>query len=107
MAQQFLQERRVKGFFSNDNGASWSTVNNGLTDTIINCIAVTGDNIYAGTAHGGIFLSADNGASWQQVITGLTTLTIQALAVHNNDVFAAGGAEYLLLRQRCFMAIPN
>ena len=48
-------------FLSTDNGASWTAVNNGLTNPDINTLAINGTNIFAGTNEG-VFLSTNNGA---------------------------------------------
>ena len=59
-------------FLSSNNGASWSAVNNGLTNLHMYSFAVSGTNIFAGTSGGGIFLSTNNGTSWTAVNNGLT-----------------------------------
>jgi photosystem II stability/assembly factor-like uncharacterized protein len=52
-------------FLSADHGKSWKAANSGLpADTSVNCFAVAGTKLFAGTAYSGIFLSTDNGATW-------------------------------------------
>ena len=41
--------------------SQWEECNNGLYGASVLCMAVNGNNIYAGTYNGGIFLSTDNG----------------------------------------------
>ncbi|MBK6876815.1 MAG: hypothetical protein IPG99_10295 [Ignavibacteria bacterium] len=47
-------------FLSNNNGISWTAVNNGLMNTIVLSLAVSGTNLFAGT-YGGVFRSTNNG----------------------------------------------
>ena len=49
---------------STNNGANWTSVNTGLTNTTIRSLLISGSNIFAGTQGGGVFKSTDNGASW-------------------------------------------
>ena len=73
-------------FVSSDNGGSWTTANNGLIDTDIFCMAVSGSNIYAGGKigyGGGIYTSTNNGASW-------TSLNAQSDLINETDSYIAG-----------------
>lgn len=72
---------------SSDNGNSWTVVNNGLTNTVVNALAVSGSNIFAGT-NGGVFLSNNNGNSWIAVSAGLTNDTVLSLAISGSKIFA-------------------
>jgi len=75
-------------FLSTNNGTSWTTVNTGLTNTIVRSLAVNGTNLFAGT-NGGVFLSTNNGTSWTEVNTGLpTNTTVRSLAVNGTNLFA-------------------
>jgi beta-lactamase regulating signal transducer with metallopeptidase domain/photosystem II stability/assembly factor-like uncharacterized protein len=74
-------------FLSTNNGASWTEVNTGLTDTIVNAIAISGKNLFAGT-NDGVFLSPDNGKSWKAVSNGLTNLQVGKLIVNGTNLFA-------------------
>ena len=79
-------------FQSTNNGANWtswpSANKNGLPDYYINCLAVSGTNIFVGTD--GVYLSTDTGTSWNAINTGLpvSSLSIQALAVSGTHIFA-------------------
>jgi len=56
----------------------------------INCIDVSGSNIFAGTEFGGIYISANNGISWYAVNNGLPpVVAVRKLAVNGNNIFAA------------------
>jgi hypothetical protein len=65
---------------------------NGPYGGFVNCIAVSGTNIFAGTTYNGVYLSTDNGTNWTQVNDGLTTLEINALAVSGSNIFAGTGS---------------
>ncbi len=72
-------------FLSTNNGSNWAAVNTGLPDTAVTALAVSGTNLFAGTATGGVFLSTNNGTNWTVVDTGLTW--IWALATSGTNVF--------------------
>jgi hypothetical protein len=57
--------------------AQWIQTNGPVGGTV-NCVAISGTNIFAGTK-GGIFLSTNNGSSWTAVNNGLTSYTILSL----------------------------
>jgi len=78
-----------KGLFKSINsGSSWSSVNNGLTDTDVTCLAIDPTNpqiVYTGTSHGGIFKTTDGGGSWSAVNSGLTDTHITCLVIDPKD----------------------
>ncbi|MGH7452562.1 MAG: regulator, partial [bacterium] len=59
--------------------AQWIQTN-GPYGGYIQCFAVSGSNLFAGTNGGGVFLSTNNGTSWTAVNTGLTNRYVNALA---------------------------
>jgi hypothetical protein len=80
-------------YLSTNNGSSWTQVNNGLTNTNIQSLAISpngagGTNIFAGTNGSGLFRSTNSGSTWTQVKDGLTDTVISALAVIGTNVFA-------------------
>lgn len=77
-------------FRSTDTGATWNTVNSGLTDTDLYALAVSGNNIYAGTLYT-IFFSTNNGESWTEIGSNCPNLHLLTLTVDGDAVFAAGG----------------
>lgn len=79
-------------FRSTDNGASWTAVNNGLTNMDVQALAINSisGHIFAGTGGGGIFGSIDNGASWTAKNSGLLNLNIRALAINSLEYIFAG-----------------
>lgn len=84
-------------FLTSDNGLVWTNINNGLSNTEIQALAVTnaGATVFAGTYGGGVFLSTDAGANWDTVNSGLPPgpgLQVAALAIKGTKVFAGTNA---------------
>ncbi len=75
-------------FLSTNNGTSWTEVNTGLTDTYIECLAISDTNLFVGTPYDGVFLSTNNGTSWININTGLPeTSNVGALVVSGTNLF--------------------
>jgi hypothetical protein len=75
-------------------------VNNGLgADSIhVYTLAIQGNNIFAGTWGGGVYLSSNNGSSWTPVNNGLPVNTfVRTLAIQGNNIYAgnSGSGVYL------------
>jgi photosystem II stability/assembly factor-like uncharacterized protein len=83
----FVETAFMSIFRSTDGGSSWTPVKTGLTNTIVNTIAVSDSKLYAGT-NGGVFLSTNNGTSWMSVNTGLTDSYVYTLCVSGTNLFA-------------------
>ncbi len=88
-------------YISYDNGTTWAQANdenpkstnftrisNNMNSVV--ALAINGNNIYAGTWDGRIFLSKDNGANWLQI--GNLQSTLYCLAANENTIFAGTGA---------------
>jgi len=73
---------------STDYGLSWTAVNDGLTSTWVNDIAVSGTSLFAGTQWGGVFHSSYYGSSWTAVNSGLTNSPVRALALYHTNFLA-------------------
>jgi hypothetical protein len=73
---------------SADSGIMWTQADIGLTDSNIQCFAVNGTNLYAGTLNHGVFLTTNNGNSWAPVNSGLTNLNIRSLVAVGSHLFA-------------------
>ena len=60
-------------------------------------IAVSGDNVFAGTYGGGVYLGTNNGTSWSKVNSGLTNLSVPSLVFIGTNLFAGtnGGGVFL------------
>jgi hypothetical protein len=77
-------------FMSTLSGASWTTLNTGLTNHNVWTLAFDGSNLYAGTNGGGAYVSTNNGGNWTAVNNGITgTLFIHSLATSGSYVLAA------------------
>jgi hypothetical protein len=59
-------------FRSTNNGTSWTEVNTGLTNQLINAFAIIDTVLFTGTYGGGVFRSSNYGASWSSVNSGLS-----------------------------------
>jgi len=75
-------------FLSENNGTSWTQLNNGLPDSPVMALAAGDTFIFAGTQNAGIFRSPDNGKNWTPVNTGLTWMEVISFAVSEDTVFA-------------------
>jgi photosystem II stability/assembly factor-like uncharacterized protein len=79
-------------FRSDDRGATWIPVNEGMTDRFILSLAAADDGvIYAGTFRGGIFESRNGGKTWQAANQGLKRLEIKTLLIHGGMIYAGTG----------------
>lgn len=74
-------------FLSTNNGGSWTTKNNGLTNTDVNALAVKGTMLFAGT-NNSVYRTKDSGANWSHTTNGITTTNINTLLVLGNNIFA-------------------
>jgi hypothetical protein len=58
-------------FRSTNNGNSWENINNGMTSSWVNKIAVNNNLIFVSAFNNdAIFVSGDNGSSWTESLTG-------------------------------------
>ena len=73
---------------SPNNGGAWAPLNSGLTDKYVQCLAVSGPNLFAGTLSG-VFVSSDLGAGWSPSTAGMPiNSAIECLAVSGSNLFA-------------------
>ncbi|MEJ5306550.1 MAG: T9SS type A sorting domain-containing protein [Ignavibacteria bacterium] len=84
-------------FLSTNNGNSWSSIKQGLTNTDVRSLVFLGTDLFAGTYGGGVFRSSNNGTNWSAVNSGLTDLEINCLTVSGTNLFAGtdGGGIFL------------
>lgn len=74
--------------------AQWQYVNGtaGSVGNTINCFAVKGTNIFAGTIDSGVYLSTDNGDNWTLANNGDTATNpavyVTSFAISGNNIFA-------------------
>jgi len=69
---------------STNNGTTWTQT--ALNNQYINCLAINGNNIFAGTFYNGVFLSTNNGTNWTQTV--LNNQTVLSLTTNENNIFA-------------------
>lgn len=74
-------------FVSSNNGGNWTSANNGLSNYPVQCIDLSGTNLYAGTMGGGVFISTDNGSNWSAINSNLTNLNITAITAYEENLF--------------------
>ncbi len=75
-------------WLSTDDGATWNQVNNGFSSLQVNCLAVSGSNIFCGiNEDGGVYLSTNNGTNWTLANTGLPDNSPITLAVNGSNVY--------------------
>ena len=75
-------------FVTADSGASWKAVGSGLPRWV-NCLLVSGQNLFAGTWGGGIYLSTNDGAGWTEINQGLPTeARVYCLATMGAKIYA-------------------
>src|SRR5690242_17715054 len=76
---------------SNDNGATWSPVRDGIpVGTRIDALAVTRTALFAGTDGRGIYRSSDSGASWVEANEGIPAGSSVTAIVTQGDLVLAG-----------------
>ncbi len=74
---------------SSDNGATWNSVNNGISGSAsyVYSLALKGTTLFAAT-NNGIFKNTVGNNSWTAVNTGLTNLVIKSLYVLGTNIYA-------------------
>ena len=82
-------------FRSTDDGKSWTSANNGLTNTGVTSLAFIGTSLYSGTGTG-LFLSTNDGASWSAVHSGLRSVGLNSLAASGTTVLAGDSKDVSL-----------
>jgi photosystem II stability/assembly factor-like uncharacterized protein len=68
---------------------TWQPTNGPYGGTVRAFAVNSSNQIFAGTAGGGVFRSI-NGENWESVNNGITNYTVRALAINNNDDIFAG-----------------
>jgi hypothetical protein len=79
--------------FSQTASAQWTAVNSGLTNHHVNCLAVSGGNIIAGT-DSGLFLFTIVGNNWTNTSTGFNSNEGVSLAVKGDTIFAGTAVAF-------------
>jgi len=74
-------------FLTTNNGANWTNTL-GMAGTIVNSLCVSGTNLFAGTAGGGVHLSTNNGSNWTSVGFGIPNTEVNTLAISGTNIYA-------------------
>ncbi len=75
---------------SNDEGSTWQTANDGMSDRYVRSLLSVGASLYAGTDRQGVFRSIDGGVTWTNIRAGLPdSAQVFDLAVVDETLFAA------------------
>jgi photosystem II stability/assembly factor-like uncharacterized protein len=77
---------------SPDNGSSWVTVNNGLTEHFIQSLALTRSGVLFAAGYGGVFRSVDTGNTWVTLTNGLLNNVTNTIAFDTGNVVYIGNA---------------
>ncbi len=80
-------------YYTEDAGVTWTHSNNGLNDTIVNCLYLDSRGGLFAATHHGVFRSYDGGKSW--VGAGLGDHIIRSLTVNAIGEIIAGGDFFL------------
>jgi len=79
-------------FRSRDKGQSWESLNRGLTDPFLLCLAVMpGQHVYAGTMRGGVYRLSLKGELWESISQGLENTEVKSFLVYEERVYAGTG----------------
>jgi photosystem II stability/assembly factor-like uncharacterized protein len=78
-------------FYTTDNFATWSMIDNGMTNTLIKSLAASDSVVFAGSDGNGVYSTTDHGNNWMVFNSGLADLFVQAFVVSNGYVF--GGTQ--------------
>jgi ligand-binding sensor domain-containing protein len=77
-------------FRSNDNGAHWTRVTTGLTNSYARSLVASANQVFLGTPGAGVFRFTDNDNKWIPMNTGLMNTSVKAFAVNSNGKTFAG-----------------
>jgi hypothetical protein len=74
---------------STDNGTTWTTMNSGLTNIRVQCLAPSGGNLFAGTSAGVcVLMNNANANEWIPENSGLSNTNISSLFAYNGVLLA-------------------
>lgn len=76
---------------SNDNGANWAAINNGIAGKGMDLIWL-GDDLVASTSDG-IYLLKSGNNTWSSISEGLNDSIVGSLTIHNNELFLIGSSR--------------
>ena len=79
---------------SPDGGATWTRLDNGLTNRNVQALAVAGSTVLAGIGSG-VFESVDGGATWTATARGIPAVSVSAVAIGAPGTFYAATVQGL------------
>ncbi len=83
-------------FLSTDKGVTWTPVSTGMINGSVNCMALSGTDIFAGTDNG-IYMSSNRGTSWSGVGAGGVVFYVESIAATDTTVFAGSSTGISIL----------
>lgn len=86
--------------YTTDFGKKWFDINNGLKNTAINDISISGDNLIAKVYTQGIFLSTDNGFNWSSISDNLQFNEFNSVACDEKNIIVGTTDEICLSSDR-------
>lgn len=84
------------GVYYSTDGVVWTSVNTGLSNTIVTTLAVNGLDIFAGTL-GGVYLLSNGDSVWVSVNNGMTANKINSFSNVGNNLFAGSETAGIFL----------
>lgn len=91
----FAGDENTGVYLSTNNGDNWTQLNNGLQNTEINTLFISGTDLFAGTDEGA-YLSMDDGENWSEIFAGIPNTNILAFAVLGSNLFVGTGEGIFL-----------
>jgi len=87
-------------YISQNHGISWNRHSEGLTNSDVRSVAISGSHWFAGTYSNGFFTSTDYGQSWNKLNTGLPdNIYIYSIFCQGSTIFAGTYYGGLLVSQ--------
>jgi len=75
-------------YLTTNKGTDWNVINGDITSSDVQCIALMGNYLFAGTSQDGVFVTTDMGNSWRTANIGLINKKIRCLIVDGNNIYA-------------------
>lgn len=81
-------------YISEDQGATWNSINSEIAPRTFSKLKVKGDTICAAFSGGGIFCSFDKGSTWENKSTNISDIEFRDFAFFNSKIYAGGTKLY-------------
>jgi photosystem II stability/assembly factor-like uncharacterized protein len=96
-------------FYSSDHGNHWAEKDSGISDKNVKMLEIIGNNIYAGTVSGSLYISINNGESWSSFSNGLNGYPIWSICSKDSNLFLAtnGGGIYRSTNNSAWSQVNN